>query len=231
MARYLNAPLILGVEAVAFDDAGQPLRYNAALQVSREGELVGRYDKIHLVMFGEYIPLGKTFPWLYRFSPMGGGLEAGDAPQSFTTDGARLAPNICYETVIPHVIAGQVRALRARGEEPDALVNLTNDAWFWGSSELDMHLVCGVFRAVECRKPFLIAANTGFSARIDADGRILARGPRRAADVLLAEVGHDHRGSWYLRHGDLPAGLCLAACVALAAIGLTPILARACRNW
>ena len=98
-------------------------------------------------------------------------------------------------------------------------MNLTNDGWFWGSSELDMHLACGVFRAVECRKPLLIAANTGFSAWIDGDGRILRQGPRRAADTLLAEVRLDRGRSWYLAHGDWPAGICLAACIALGLIG------------
>ena len=77
--------------------------------------------------------------------------------------------------------------MAAEGREPDVLVNLTNDGWFWGSSELDMHLACGVFRAVECRKPLLIAANTGFSAWIDGDGRIQEQGPRRAAGVIVAE--------------------------------------------
>ena len=71
------------------------------------------------------------------------------------------------------------------------LVNLTNDGWFWGSSELDMHLACGVFRAVECRKPLLIAANTGFSAWIDGDGRIVHKGRAATPDVLLAEVRVD----------------------------------------
>ena len=91
------------------------------------------------------------------------------------------------------------------------LVNLTNDGWFWGSSELDMHLACGVFRAVECRKPLLIAANTGFSAWIDGDGRIAAQGPRRDADSLLAEPRLDQRpqlvsGPWRLVGRRLPGG-------------------------
>jgi len=79
--------------------------------------------------------------------------------------------------VLSHVIRSQINTLAAEGKEPDVLVNLTNDGWFWGSSELDLHLACGVFRAVECRKPFLIAANTGFSAWIDSDGRIQQQGP------------------------------------------------------
>ena len=95
----------------------------------------------------------------------------------FDIGGVRMAPNICYESVLSHVIRRQVNALAAEGREPDMLVNLTNDGWFWGSSELDMHLACGVFRAVECRKPLLIAANTGFSAWIDGDGRIRRKAP------------------------------------------------------
>jgi apolipoprotein N-acyltransferase len=111
------------------------------------------------------------------------------------------------------VIRGQVNTLTAEGKEPDILINLTNDGWYWGSSELDMHLACGVFRAVECRKPLLVAANTGFSAWIDADGRIQAQGPRRATDVLIAEPRLGQYHSWYLAHGDWFAGICLLACV------------------
>jgi apolipoprotein N-acyltransferase len=122
--------------------------------------------------------------------------------------------------VLSHVIRRQVGELAAAGTPPDVLVNLTNDGWFYGSSELDMHLVCGVFRAIECRKPLLIAANTGFSAWIDGNGRVLAQGPRRAPDTLLADVQVDLRHSLYLVYGDLPAGICLAGCVAVAIVGL-----------
>ena len=100
------------------------------------------------------------------------------------------------------------------------LINITNDGWYWGSSELDLHLICGVFRAVECRRPLLIAANTGFSAWIDADGRVRSQGPRHARGTVIAEVSLDRRDSWYLRHGDIPAGICLAACLLFAIVGL-----------
>jgi apolipoprotein N-acyltransferase len=121
---------------------------------------------------------------------------------------------------LPHLIRGQVLALRGQSVEPDVLVNLTNDGWFWGSSELDMHLASALFRAVECRKPLVIAANTGFSASIDSSGRILQQGPRRAADVIVAEVSLDRRRSWYLEHGDVAAGLCLAATLGVAVVGI-----------
>ncbi|HUY88387.1 MAG TPA: nitrilase-related carbon-nitrogen hydrolase, partial [Pirellulales bacterium] len=161
----------------------------------------------------------KQIPWLYRLTPLGAGIEAGSQSPVIDVGGARLAANICYETCLPHLIRNQVATMRAAGEEPDVLVNLTNDGWFWGSSELDLHLMCGVLRAVECRKPFLIAANTGLSAWIDADGRIIEQGPRHDTAVILADVRLDGRASPYVLWGDLPAGLCLAGCLGLAVVG------------
>jgi apolipoprotein N-acyltransferase len=213
---------LVGVE-VWRHRAGQPAeqadRYNSALFVEPDGTFQGRYDKMHPVMFGEYVPFGNWFPWLYRLTPMSGGIERGAGPRAFRLGELKIAPSICYETVIPHLIRRQVIELREQGNEPDVLVNLTNDGWFWGSAELDMHLACGVFRAVECRKPLLVAANTGFSAWIDAAGRIRGQGPRRANGVVVAEVAPDGRNSMYLRWGDILPGLCLAGCIVLAIVG------------
>jgi apolipoprotein N-acyltransferase len=77
-----------------------------------------------------------------------------------------------------------------------------------------------VFRAVECRKPLLIAANTGFSAWIDGDGRIREQGPRHAEGVIIAEPRLDGRSSWYLAHGDWFAGVCLAVCGLCGLVGI-----------
>lgn len=217
-AIALDTELLLGVDVLNYGP-GVVESYNAAIHVNRAGEIVGRYDKMHPVMFGEYIPLGRIWPWLYHLTPLSTGLIPGERPEVFEVGGTRLAVNICYEDLVPHLIAGQVRSLRREGREPDVLVNLTNDGWFWGSSELDLHLIGGLFRAVECRKPLLIAANTGLSAWIDGDGRILAQGPRRDTAVLLTQVGRDHRRSPYVRYGDLPAGLCLLACLIVAGVG------------
>ena len=218
-AQNLGVPLVLGVDTNEFGPQGVKI-YNSAAFLAADGTLVGRYDKMHPVMFGEYVPLAEYFPWLYRLTPLHVSLTAGTRPALFTAGRLRVAPNICFESVLAHVIRGQINTLQAEGKEPDVLVNLTNDGWFWGSSELDMHLVCAVFRAVECRKPFLVAANTGFSAWIDGDGRVLKQGRRRDTDVLLADVRIDQRHSWYLAHGDWLAGVCLAACLALALAGL-----------
>ncbi len=221
LAEQLGTPLILGVSRHVLGADGWK-HFNSAVFVPLSAEPIGRYDKMHLVAFGEYIPFAEELSWLVRLTPLsslGIASEAGSRPAAFELDGLRMAPNICYESVMPHVIRRQVNTLARAGRQPDLLVNLTNDGWFWGSSELDMHLVCGVFRAVECRKPLLIAANTGFSAWIDGGGRILAQGPRRKTGTILAEVGPDGRSSWYLRHGDWPAGMCLAACLVLAGVG------------
>lgn len=218
-ADLLKTPLLLGIDYLHLGPQGFE-HYNSALFVSRTGELGPRYDKMHPVLFGEYVPLAKRFAWLSQLSPIGAGIDWGTETPEFRVDGVRIAANICYESAIPHVIHKQVASLRKRGAEPDVLVNLTNDGWFRGSSELDLHLTCGVFRAVECRKPFLIAANTGISAWIDSDGRILERGPRRAADVLIARPQLDDRRSPYLAWGDWPAGICLFLTGCVGAVGL-----------
>jgi len=199
---------------------GEPRRYNSALFISPDGELLGRYYKMHLVPFGEYILLGDVFPWVYRLTPMTQGLAAGEKSEVFELSGMRMAPSICFESTVPHLIRGQIASLKRSGKPPDLLVNVTNDGWFKGSSILDIHLACAAFRAVENRLPVLVAANTGLSAFVDADGRIVRQGPRRVERVIYAEVERDTRPSWYQRLGDLPASLCCLVCAALAVVGM-----------
>ena len=224
MAERFKTPLILGVDTYQYGE--DRVRYfNSAQFVTRsrrrahDYELAGRYDKMHLVLLGEYVPLAEHFPWLQKFTPLPVSLTPGKDPVVFELGPLRIAPNICFESFLPRVIRRQVNTLRAAGSEPNVLVNLTNDGWFHGSSELDLHLACGVFRAVECRMPLLIAANTGFSAWIDGDGRIRRRGRRHDTDIVLADVRLDRRTSWYLRYGHWLPGLCLAACGLFAAVG------------
>ncbi len=221
MARRWKTRWLLGVDTMRVADGG-PFFYNSAVLVEPERIASERYDKMHRVLFGEYVPFADWFPWLAKFTPLPISLTAGAGAIAYEIDGVRFAPNICYESVLPHVIRRQLLGLRAEGQEPDVLVNLTNDGWFWGSSELDMHLICGIFRAVEFHKPFLVAANTGFSAWIDADGRCRARGPRREPGFLLATVGPDPRGSLYLLIGDTFAGICLLATLVLALVAVRP---------
>ena len=228
MALSLDASMILGVDRHHY--GSEEMRLNSAAFVERKGTVSDRYyyevsdryyDKIHLVMFGEYVPLVRHFPSLQRITPVRFSVSHGSRWVVFELDnGLRIAPSICYETVIPHVIRRQVNSLKEQGTEPDVLVNLTNDGWFWGSSELDMHLACGVFRAVECRKPLLIAANTGISAWIDGSGRIIKRGPRRHKDPQLQTGGalsaaqRQRRSLWSEQYGAWPKGTATILAVA-----------------
>lgn len=200
--------------------------YNTALLADPAGHVRGRYAKMHLVMFGEYIPLGERLPWLYRLTPLTSGLAAGDRPTLFEVAGLRLAPSICFESTVPHLIRRQVAQLQRAGRPVDLLLNFTNDGWFWGSAMLDLHFRCGIFRAVELRKPLLVAANTGLSAVIDGNGVVQQRGPRRQPALLLASVPADGRTAPYLMGGDGLAGCCGAACVLWGLGILGPIVYR-----
>lgn len=217
--------LAVGTTTYVFGPRGTR-SYNTAVLADPAGKVRGRYAKMHLVMFGEYIPLGDRLPWLYQLTPLTSGLAAGDRPVTFEVAGLRLAPSICFESTVPHLIRRQIVQLQAQGQPVDLLLNFTNDGWFWGSAMLDLHFRCGVFRAVENRRPLLVAANTGLSAVIDGNGVVQQRGPRRQPDLLIATVAADGRRSPYAWWGDLPAGLCAAASGLLGISILRPLLVR-----
>ena len=234
IAKRFNKPMLLGVDVWRYT-SDRAKRYNSVVLVDADGTIRDehRYDKMHPVMFGEYIPFADQIPLLYALTPLTGGIEWGVKGALVPVRGREgnevlLSPSICYESVLPHVIRKQVRV--DVDQPPQVLVNLTNDGWFRGSAELDMHLVCGVFRAIENHKPMLIAANTGFSAAIDPYGRILQQGGRGEPGWLVAPVQcygswkytwkSPHGRSWYSAVGDLWAGACLAASMALAAVAI-----------
>lgn len=179
IAQGAGAAAIIGVSTFVLDPEGVR-RYNSAAFIHPGLGVNGRYDKMHRVPFGEYIPLQETLPFLRSFSPYAGGawawgITAGARAEVFEFAGARFAPVICFEDTVPHLVRRIVRATRdgESGRPVDVLVNLTNDGWFHGSSELDQHLITAVFRAVETRTPMVRAVNTGISAVIDGDGVIV----------------------------------------------------------
>ena len=194
-------------------------RFNSAAFVAADGKLASVYDKMKLVMFGEYVPLFSYWPALYKLTPMGEGVAPGQRATAEKIGGVWFSPSICFETVVPHLYRRQIHQLRGEGREPEVIVNVTNEGFFWGSSELDLHLMCGVFRAVECRKPLLIAANTGISAWIDAEGKIIEKGPKRDTSFIIADVELDDRGSFFLEYGGLLEVLYVVPCFGLAAVG------------
>jgi len=246
LAKELGAALLVGIDRLNLvvgsepglqiaDDAPYRLQpFNSSVCVDRSGRVLGTYDKMHLLPFGEYVPLIGWFPFLQRFSPITGFAAAGRSAAAFDLDGVVYAPNICYETVLPQVIRGQVVELIDRGQRPDVLVNLTNDAWYEGSSELEMHLASGVFRAIEMRTPLLIAANRGLTAHIDYRGRVLAVTERNQPAYLLADVElAPRRGLYptrYAAYGDWLSLACLLCCIVLAVVGWRARQAGKTRN-
>jgi apolipoprotein N-acyltransferase len=232
LSRQAGADLVVGIDTLVADP-GSVKHFNSAVFVKPELGVVSRYDKIHRVIFGEYIPLKETLPFLRSFVPYGGnfGIEAGQEPKLFRCKNWNLAPLICFEDTVPHLVRGIVDKLNhSDSARPiDCLVNLTNDGWFHGSSGLDQHLITSLFRCVECRKPMVRAVNTGISAVIDGDGMVVqpdvyldvdnkgrttmrdpktGRWNRQLNAVLVDSVPLDNRTSFYLRYGDWFAGTC-----------------------
>ncbi len=224
MAQQAGAGLVIGLERIDVDP--QHFRvHNSAVLVRPDGVLAGHYDKLHRVMFGEYIPLVETFPWLKKFTPFGEGfgISAGETCSVFDYKGFRFAPIICFEDTVPQLVRGIVNATTettpAGPARVDFLVNLTNDGWFHGSSELDQHLITAAFRCVECRTPMVRAVNTGISAFIDGDGVVRKQAvglktkePKLDDAVVVDTVPLDSRQSLYLAGGDWFPGLCLVCC-------------------
>ena len=132
------------------------------------GKVAYLYDKIHMVPFGEYVPLQKLLFFINKLVAGIGDYTAGESYVRAITPFGDFATLICYEIIFP----GLVRKFYSNGG--DFMVNITNDAWFGRTTGPYQHFSIAVFRAVENRKPVIRAANTGISGFIDSSGRIIA---------------------------------------------------------
>ncbi len=214
----LAPALLLGSDALEIH-ADRLRRYNAALMLDTRGRMVGRYYKMHRVMFGEYIPLRLIFGWIESLLGFQG-IDAGRQPVLMTVNEVRLSPSICFESMMPRLLSWQVRELGAAGADPDVLINLTNDSWFHGSSILDHHLACSIFCAVENRRPLLVAANSGLSAEIDGAGRVLQSLDRYETGGLIAQPIADARPGLVQQFGYPLGWACALLVVGIWAIQL-----------
>jgi apolipoprotein N-acyltransferase len=192
-----------------------------------------RYDKMHLVPFGELVPFRNTrlhflYRWLNRMSPFSDGgkvdysLTPGDRKTVFEMEVEgrtyRFGTPICYEDTTPYLVREYVWSGGER--RVDFLLNISNDGWFLHSHELPQHLAICVFRAVENRVSIARAVNTGISGFIDPDGRIYARvtdeagrsfryGEGGVVGYAVEPIYLDPRGSVYGRIGDTFAWVCV----------------------
>lgn len=226
-ARTWRTNALLGLNSYVFGANGLQTRYNSALLLRKDGTVGGRYDKFHPVPFGEYLPFRQTIPLMRLLSPydFDYSIEAGTQPTRFPLDlpdGVRyfFGVIICYEDTDPPLARQYLRP--ETGPPVDFLVNITNDGWFDGTEEHEEHLAICRFRAVECRRSVVRAANMGISAIIDGSGRVVALpGPswaesKKIATVLVATVPIDRRDAAYPRWGDwLPQSAWLLLIVAV----------------
>lgn len=222
-----GVPMLVGTLTYDFDPSGFS-KYNTAVLFEPRQRTLQRYAKIHLVPFGEYIPFIETLPWLTRLTPYQGAtvpsLAFGQVASRFTLGKYRFATAICFEDTIPQAVRRFFQR-RDRASAPDVVINLSNDGWFRGSSELDMHLGISAFRAVENRVPIARSVNTGMSALIDGNGRILECLPTCTSGVLSAVIPLDGRDSLYSMWGDWFGIACLTLTILLATAGLVrPVL-------
>ncbi len=190
---------------------------NSAVLMSPDGGVLSVYDKVHLVPFGEYVPLREMFPFVDKLVVGIGDFLPGGEYTVMDIPSARISTLICYEIIFP----GMVRKFANKGA--NLFVSITNDAWFGRTSAPYQHFSMAVFRAVENRVPVLRAANTGISGFIDTRGRIQGESDIFIEDVLTQSLTIGFfKKSFYSRYGDLFAFFCIIIFVLLMANNIYP---------
>jgi apolipoprotein N-acyltransferase len=203
LAADTGDPILFGAPALGLAADGSVGMYNRAYLVSGAGKVVGYYDKIQLVPFGEYVPMRPLVGFLVNRIVHGfGDMIPGTEQTLLPVKGAQLGVLICYESVFPDLTR------RAVERGANVLVNITNDAWYGESSAPYQLLAMTAMRAVETKTPIVRVANTGISAVIDADGQITARTPLFKRGTEIEDVSWYPRRTVYTVVGDLFSEIC-----------------------
>jgi apolipoprotein N-acyltransferase len=176
--------------------------FNSAALIGPSGEWTSRYDKVHLVPFGEYLPFPRLFAFAGGLTKEVGQFQTGNSRAPLDAGGTKLGLFICYESVFP----GEVRRFADQGAQ--VFVNLSNDGWYGDSGAYAQHLNQTRMRAIENDRWLLSATNTGVTASIDPYGRVVARLPRKQRATLLAPYALTSVTTFYTRRGDWFAWLC-----------------------
>lgn len=197
-----RATHLLGMNAHYLDENGRHLRFNSALLLDKQGRIAGKFDKMHRVPFGEFVPFKDTIDCLSWLTPYEGdfGIQKGDKFTRFELGKHRFGVLVCYEDTDP-LLARRYVEKSDDGEPVDFLVNISNDGWFDGSSEHEEHLAVSRFRAIECRRAMVRAVNMGVSAVIDSNGRVLKPREVPGMEPPMWRVTPDVAGGY----ADLPA--------------------------
>jgi apolipoprotein N-acyltransferase len=203
MAQSNHAPIVTGGIGWTLDQKDNEWDYfNSAIVFGADGEKVGRYDKIHLVPFGEYVPFENLLTFARKLTGRVSKFTRGTDRKVFRLDGRRYGIFICYEAVF----ADEVRHFAQLGAE--VLVNISDDGWYGDTSAAWQHLNMARMRAIENRRWILRDTNTGVTCVIDPYGAVRQSIPRHQTDVLPAEFGFRDDVTFYTEHGDVFGWAC-----------------------
>jgi apolipoprotein N-acyltransferase len=205
VAQETGADILFG--SPAYEKKGRTITYyNRVYLLNVDGHYTF-YDKVHLLPFGEYIPLKRFLPFVHRLVPAAGDFTPGKRLKTLGSDNL-LGPLICYEAIFPEIS----RELALQGAE--LLVNVTNDAWFGRTSAPYQHLSMAVLRCIETRLPMARAANTGLSSFILPDGSIAKQSMLFTSELLTYELPLEKRHTtFYSLYGDIFAILVLVVTI------------------
>ena len=204
LVQSTGIPLLLGSPYVEGKKIEERVFFNSAYLIDREGETLGRYDKIHLVPFGEFVPFKEVLWFVRKMVETIGDFGRGTEAKVFDLHGFKLAISICYEITFPDLVRQPVK------QGAQYLVNITNDAWFGKSAASYQHMDMAALRAVENRVPIVRAANTGISGTIDPTGKIRQATKLFVTDVVLTDIRPNQtERSFYSRNGDLFSQGCI----------------------
>lgn len=194
--------LLFGSPSYTKDSQGMAI-YNSAFLLSPEGTIEGKYDKMHLVPFGEYVPLRQFLPFIGKLVVGVGDFQTGIGYIPLKMESHKPGVLICYEGILPEAAGAYKRA------GADLLINITNDAWFGMTSAPYQHLSMTTFRAIENRMYLVRAANTGISAIIDPKGKVLSQSPLFEQATVQGIVKYVDQRTIYSSYGDVFVYLCL----------------------
>jgi apolipoprotein N-acyltransferase len=217
IARASNAYVIVGaLGEVGVSSQTTRQLYNSAALITPSGEWAARYDKIHLVPFGEYVPFGPLLGFAQKLTKEVGDFVPGANRTPFDVGHYKAGVFICYESVFP----GEIREFARNGA--NVFVNISNDGWFGRYGAPKQHLNQARMRAVENDRWLLRATNTGITSAIDPYGRVVDEAPRETYTYLDAPFATVNGTTFYTRHGDWFAFLCAIISVLMLLAAATP---------
>ncbi|MGB7190448.1 MAG: apolipoprotein N-acyltransferase [Acidobacteriaceae bacterium] len=197
LATTAHAPIVAGM--LGEDQSGT---YNSAVFTAPDGTILGRYDKIHLVPFGEYIPYRNLFFFAHKLTQQLVDLQRGKTRKVFRANGNEFGIFICYESIF----ADEVRQFARNGA--DVFINISDDGWYGDTSAPWQHLNMARMRAIENDRWVLVDTNNGITTAIDPRGRVTYSAPRNVATSLVVRYGYERELTFYTRYGDVFGYVC-----------------------